>query len=109
MSGVARNLGLRLVWDNPITGEYHECVVDSLPVTIGRAPSLNAIVLNNKMVSRQHARLEDTNGKIVLIDQNSTNGTFVQGQRIKSATLQNNVCFQIGPFKFIGSSLEQTQ
>ena len=60
---------LRLTWDNPQTGENYE-TVNQLPITIGRAASLNAIVLNNKLVSRQHARLESSDDKIVLIDEN---------------------------------------
>ena len=91
---------LRLTWDNPQTGENFE-TVNQLPITIGRAASLNAIVLNNKLVSRQHARLENSDDKIVLIDENSTNGTFVDGRRVERATLGKGVSFRIGPFTFV--------
>lgn len=92
---------LHLIWSNPVTGEHYEWV-DSLPVTIGRAASLNEIVLNNKQVSRQHARLEGGFGKkIILIDQDSTNGTLVGGQKVKQATLDDVDSFQIGPFTFV--------
>jgi pSer/pThr/pTyr-binding forkhead associated (FHA) protein len=96
-------LHLRLKWDNPYTGEYHECV-NQLPITIGRAASLNEIVLNNKLVSRQHARLEGSHNRIVLIDQDSTNGTFVDGCRVERATLNEGTSFKIGPFTFISFS-----
>ena len=44
-------------------------------VIMGRAAD-NALVIKGKLISRFHAKLEMTRGKIVLVDQ-STNGTFV--------------------------------
>ncbi len=99
MAGVTDSVQLRLAWDDPATGEYYECV-DSLPITIGRAVSLNAIVLNSKRVSRQHARLEGIDGKIVIIDQGSTNGILFNNRRIKYLYLHDGDMFQIYPFTF---------
>ncbi|NIO00422.1 MAG: FHA domain-containing protein, partial [Anaerolineae bacterium] len=42
----------------------------------------NDIVLNDAEVSRQHARLTQTPGGYVLEDLGSTNGTFVNGERL---------------------------
>lgn len=50
-------------------------------ITIGRDSS-NAISINDAEVSRRHARLTLQGGKYVLEDFGSTNGTFVNGQRI---------------------------
>ena len=100
MSTLFEPLHLRLTWDNPTTGEYYECI-NPLPITIGRAASLNAIVLNSKHVSRQHARLEGTGNRIILIDQNSTNGTLVDGHRITCTALSDGDSFRIGPFRFV--------
>jgi serine/threonine-protein kinase len=51
-------------------------------VSIGRG-SGNTIVINNTQVSRQHAEIRsETGGGSVLIDFDSTNGTFVDGQRL---------------------------
>jgi pSer/pThr/pTyr-binding forkhead associated (FHA) protein len=49
--------------------------------TIGRDIS-NDIVINDAEVSRQHARLTLQGENFVLEDNGSTNGTFVDGQRI---------------------------
>ncbi|MBN1303483.1 MAG: FHA domain-containing protein [Anaerolineales bacterium] len=49
--------------------------------TIGRDSS-NSIVINDAEVSRRHARLTAQGGKYVLEDTGSTNGSFVNGQRI---------------------------
>jgi len=50
-------------------------------ITIGR-DSVNEIVINDAEVSRRHARLTFQGGKYVLEDLGSTNGTFVNGQRL---------------------------
>src|SRR5512147_759785 len=50
-------------------------------MTIGR-DSTNEIVINDAEVSRRHSRLMFQGGKYVLEDLGSTNGTFVNGQRL---------------------------
>lgn len=50
-------------------------------VTIGRS-SKNTIVVQDPFVSRDHCRIiQHDDGRIILIDNNSTNGTFVNGMR----------------------------
>src|SRR5512134_1941952 len=50
-------------------------------VDIGR-DSTNGITINDAEISRRHARLTFQGGKYVLEDLGSTNGTFVNGQRL---------------------------
>src|SRR4030095_10901193 len=50
-------------------------------LTIGR-DSVNEVVINDAEISRRHARLPFQGGKYVLEDLGSTNGTFVNGQRL---------------------------
>jgi hypothetical protein len=52
-------------------------------LTIGRDSS-NAVSINDAEVSRKHARLSFQGGKYVIEDLGSTNGTFVNGQRLVS-------------------------
>lgn len=52
-------------------------------VTIGRSKENNDIVVNDDKVSRNHLQMiMDDNGNYSVLDLNSTNGTFVNGQRI---------------------------
>ena len=57
-------------------------------ITIGRMKE-NAIVLDNHSVSLVHARLTRKDGEFFLKDLNSTNGTWVNGQPVKEARLQD--------------------
>lgn len=50
-------------------------------ITIGR-DSTNGITINDAEISRRHARLTFQGGKYILEDLGSTNGTFVNGQRL---------------------------
>lgn len=55
--------------------------LESDQIIIGRDSS-NEIPVNDAEVSRRHARLAFQGGKYVLDDMGSTNGTFVNGQRL---------------------------
>lgn len=50
-------------------------------LTIGRDAS-NGVAINDAEVSRKHSRLSFQGGKYVIEDLGSTNGTFVNGQRL---------------------------
>jgi len=50
-------------------------------LTIGRDSS-NGVAINDAEISRRHSRLSFQGGKYVLEDLGSTNGTFVNGQRL---------------------------
>ena len=64
-------------------------------IVIGRGGELD-IVLVEDMVSRKHAKLTTQQGKIVIQDLGSTNGTFVNGEKIKRARLKEGDRVLIG-------------
>jgi pSer/pThr/pTyr-binding forkhead associated (FHA) protein len=55
--------------------------LDGDQLTIGRDSS-NGVAINDAEVSRKHSRLLFQGGKYVIEDLGSTNGTFVNGQRL---------------------------
>src|SRR5688572_16711165 len=58
------------------------------PLTIGRDP-VRDLVLVDSDVSRFHLEVTVFQGQVVVVDRNSTNGTFVDGKRIDAATVLN--------------------
>ncbi len=64
-------------------------------VSFGRA-EVNTVVLRDAKVSRQHAKIIQKGEEFVLQDLHSSNGTYVNGERIDEHVLANNDEFQIG-------------
>lgn len=64
-------------------------------VTFGRA-EVNTVVLRDAKVSRQHAKILMKGEDFVLVDLNSSNGTYVNGERVDEHVLTNNDEFSIG-------------
>ncbi|MFC7761037.1 FHA domain-containing protein [Catellatospora bangladeshensis] len=54
----------------------------ALPITFGRDAGMAAVALDDSSVSRRHARLEMVDDYLVLTDLGSTNGTYVNDQRL---------------------------
>ncbi|MBI5566182.1 MAG: FHA domain-containing protein [Chloroflexi bacterium] len=67
-------------------------------LTIGRDPGCD-LTLDSPLVSRHHARLERSGPTHTLIDLGSTNGTFVNSQRIDRHTLRSGDIVQMGPYR----------
>ncbi len=68
-------------------------------ITIGRNPA-SSMVLSSPSVSWNHARIEQTANGEVITDLGSSNGTYVNGQRITAPyRLQPNDRIQVGPFR----------
>ncbi|MEY4546415.1 MAG: hypothetical protein RL685_2610 [Pseudomonadota bacterium] len=61
-------------------------VFEQTEVSVGRVRG-NDLVLSKGNVSKRHARLTQKDGRFVVVDQNSTNGTYVNRQRIVQATI----------------------
>lgn len=71
--------------------------LDPLPVVIGRDPECD-LFLNNMTVSRRHAIIEKEEGRIILKDLSSLNGTWIDGKITEEAELTDGTLVQIGTF-----------
>jgi pSer/pThr/pTyr-binding forkhead associated (FHA) protein len=80
-----------------ISGKYQgaEFPLDASPeIVVGRSSDLDMVLIED-MVSRRHARIECTD-EITIEDLGSTNGTFVNGERIKRTKLKEGDRVLIG-------------
>jgi adenylate cyclase len=74
-------------------------------VLIGREADCR-IVLTDDLVSRHHAQVVLHNGKVVLKDLGSTNGTTVEGVRVRELALKEGQSFVVGRSTFLVASEE---
>jgi S1-C subfamily serine protease len=65
-------------------------------IRIGRESSVCEIVLRDPKVSRLHAEVVSIDGKVMLIDRNSSNGTFVNDQKIDRRILKDGDIIYFG-------------
>ena len=75
---------------------------------IGRAPD-NDIVVSDPGVSRHHAELRYVAGAYRIVDLDSANGTFVNGQRVTAAPLSEGDLVGVGSatFRLAGQELRE--
>lgn len=64
-------------------------------VVVGRASDLDMVLVED-MVSRRHATISVNGDQVLIQDLGSTNGTFVNGERVKRAQLNENDRVLIG-------------
>ncbi len=86
-----------------IEGEYkgQSFPIISDYVKIGRAPKNDIQLAIDTSVSRFHAILKYENGAYKIIDNNSANGTYVNGVRIREQVLNHNDQILIGHTKLL--------
>jgi peroxiredoxin len=91
----------RLVAIDPSAGEPLEFVLLKAEVSLG-SDETNDFAINSGSVSRRHAIIRSRAGRYEVTDLNSTNGTFVNGQRVKgSIELERGDELRIGGVRFV--------
>ena len=63
--------------------------------TIGRAPD-NTLVLDDPLISKHHARIDVSPNSLVVTDLGSTNGIYVEGQRVSQVQVTRPVLLGLG-------------
>jgi pSer/pThr/pTyr-binding forkhead associated (FHA) protein len=99
---------IRLVWEDPVTGESKEPLL-TVPIALGREferlpDSLEGqrvcrIVLNSLEVSRYHASIELRQDKLIIIDRGSSNGIVINGQKQIQSQIEPGDTIQIGNYQ----------
>jgi pSer/pThr/pTyr-binding forkhead associated (FHA) protein len=82
------------------TAPYDVYLVEKTQTFIGRDPAKCQIVLNDPEVSSQHAVIKKNNVELTIEDLGSSNGTILNGNRIKKSNLIAGDEFVIGGVTF---------
>ena len=86
-------------------------VLDTSPMRVGRGAE-NHIVLDGDSVSRRHTHLEQRSAVWFAVDDNSTNGTYVNDEQIvREQSLTNGDRIKVGPtiFKYLSGQDVEAQ
>jgi hypothetical protein len=76
-------------------------------MSIGRDPR-NSIAVRDASISRVHSRIDCRSGLVLLSDLQSTNGTWLNGQRIEHEELSDGDRILVGRTEFVFRSLQRS-
>src|SRR6266849_3191787 len=88
-----RVYALRFISGKYQGGEYP--LQDARDLVIGRSSDLDMVLIED-MVSRKHAKITLAPGQITISDLGATNGTFVNGEKVKRSRLKEGDRILIG-------------
>ena len=104
---MTNNLPIQLNWKDPVTGETRDPQL-SPPIAFGRefvrmpaehqGQRVARMQLDHHEVSRYHALIEWQQNQLVVNDQGSVNGIFVNGQQLQHSVINSGDTLQIGPY-----------
>uniref|UniRef100_A0A8J7D543 FHA domain-containing protein n=1 Tax=Desmonostoc muscorum LEGE 12446 TaxID=1828758 RepID=A0A8J7D543_DESMC len=104
---MTNHLQIQLSWEDPTTGERREPMLN-IPIAFGRefgrlpaelgGQRVSRMLLNSNEVSRYHALIEWEQNHVVVIDQGSVNGIYVNGKQQKRSVVASGDTLQIGPY-----------
>jgi len=80
--------------------EGMEFVLEKANVTLGRATINEIVLLHDSKVSRHHARIDKRGAGFAIMDLGSTNGTYVNGNRVASSALSPGDVIKLGDTVF---------
>jgi hypothetical protein len=89
----------------PLTGK--QFILYKNPTILGSSPKCEVYLFKDPTIEAFHAAINRIRDGYDIEDNNTRNGTFVNGQRIKRKRLQNGDEIQIGGVKFLYSEKEQ--
>jgi len=90
----SRDRGVLVRVDGPSNGQVHS--LEAAELVVGRG-SASDFRLGDEGVSRRHALLLHSRGHYFIQDLESSNGTFLEGRRVKRAPLMEGDLIQFGP------------
>jgi pSer/pThr/pTyr-binding forkhead associated (FHA) protein len=95
------SMAMRLIERGPTAGQTREIPIASAEFLIGRGADCD-LRLRETAVSRHHCTIRVSGDEATIVDLGSSNGTFLNGQRVRSsAPLKNGDQLTIGSATFV--------
>jgi general secretion pathway protein A len=88
--------------------ETGSCDMHDGRIIVGRTPD-NDVQIQSRFVSRHHAQILTADGHSVLEDLNSTNGVFLEGNRIKRRRLRHGDRIQLGEHYLVYEDIREVE
>ena len=83
-----------------IGGDFGSDEIDlALPATLGRGRDV-CVNLSHPLVSRRHCELVESDGRVLVRDLDSLNGTFVGSEQVREAALNPGDLLTVGTVTF---------
>lgn len=79
---------------------FQDHAVDKLVTTVGRSKSCD-VTINDSSLSRLHMRIEQRDGQYFVVDNNSSNGTFVNRRKVVEAPIRHGDAVIAGRLHFV--------
>lgn len=79
--------------------EGQHFIIEESGLYIGRDPAMSQVAISDNRISKRHVRIIPRDGKVMAIDQSSTNGTFLAknpGERITEVELKRGDTIILG-------------
>jgi pSer/pThr/pTyr-binding forkhead associated (FHA) protein len=94
-------MAIKLIEAGAEPGKTREILIAKDEFLIGRGADCD-LRLHTAAVSRHHCLLRQRAGELTVLDLGSSNGTFVNDQRVRSQSLvRNGDCLRVGTFDFL--------
>jgi pSer/pThr/pTyr-binding forkhead associated (FHA) protein len=77
--------------------------------TVGRDAVRCDLILDDSTVSAEHARVRHERGQFVLYDMASTNGTFVNGDKVSRAPLYDGDVVKLGDVQLVFKEVKNSE
>ena len=84
--------------DGPYAGQVF--LLTNPNIVVGREPDKDLALTADATISRNHARISNENGDMIVYDNNSANGTFVNNMRVSMQVLIVGDVVQFGASRF---------
>ncbi len=89
-------------------GEFFLRDHESIAIILGRDPT-SQIYLEDQSASRRHARIDFAGGHFKIVDLKSSNGTFVNSEKIQETVLSDGDVITIGQTKFVFEAFKDVE